>query len=1007
MKLFYAHYSSLEDAFVQHVQTERRTPLSPWLVVCASTFMSARLKERLARQFGAAANIHFLTMGALVSTLDAQAAGEHLPLLPQDNLRDFLIKNLLEEPVLNRYPVSRGFVQAVKSSLRDLEDSLADPDTLDEHLRTLPDAALEQDGARWQWLTRLYRRYLQAQREVPGYRPYQAAFENALSQVDAPDSFLRGFDQIVFYGFYDMPGRPLELVNRVQSSFETAVFAPYQKHPAYRFAQKFFETNWLGRAQETVEFPGEYGALGESGRYLFSSEGSAAAPSVTVVSASDAGGEVFYTAKEILRLVEKEGYAFSDIAVIARTTAPYQEEIRRVFKANCIALNASFSYPLAHYPLGVFCQNLFSLSANGFDRSTVLSVVSSPYFKPAEKFRWRTLAASSLVTRDLNQWKDLLPQTKNFDPAFLAWLEQTQTDLAALSAPQPWEKLATLAQMFLAKNTDETAFEGKDAEIYQTVLEKLAGLSAYQAVRPTVQAEEGVREIGDVLTGLSFNEAEAVPSGVVFTDAVRARGLSFKAVFVLGLNDKVFPLLMPEDPVLRDYHRYILRDVLGYWINQSLDRGDEEKLFFFAAASSAREKLYALYARRGSDGKEISPSVYLAELARATLINWQGEDTLRVSGRLSEKISAVAETFLTPKELSYTFIFTPENAVKKYALAQLLTPGISDSLAAAEGLAENGPLNGYDGVIDSGADIFAQENKLGFSPSTLQKLGQCPMRIFFEKGLKLRQEDDPLSRQELPPNLRGTVYHEILKDFYEDLYQRGLTHELFDEAALEYLNRAVEKHYGADSYRQFGIYPVVWELLLQNIKELLGNFVLDDLHDQGDFVPAKFEIPVSLEPSAALPLRLRGIIDRVDVDEKHKLFRIDDYKSSRKGTKDLASDIFKHLIFQPFVYVLLARQMQELKGYGSAGSCLLAIGPKYHRSDLPPAAFEDVLPRACRFLVLLTDYVKNGIFFINPDDKEKKCQYCPYAALCRRDSFKSLLRARKSAAYKSLQEAIK
>ena len=79
--------------------------------------------------------------------------------------------------------------------------------------------------------------------------------------------------------------------------------------------------------------------------------------------------------------------------------------------------------------------------------------------------------------------------------------------------------------MFLAKNTDETAFEGKDAEIYQTVLEKLAGLSAYQAVRPTVQAEEGVREIGDVLTGLSFNEAEAVPSGVVFTDAVRARVL--------------------------------------------------------------------------------------------------------------------------------------------------------------------------------------------------------------------------------------------------------------------------------------------------------------------------------------------------------------------------------------------------------------------------------------------------------------------------------------------------
>lgn len=1002
MKLFYAHYSSLEDAFVQHVQTERRTPLSPWLVVCASTFMSARLKERLARQFGAAANIHFLTMGALVSTLDAQAAGEHLPLLPQDNLRDFLIKNLLEEPVLNRYPVSRGFVQAVKSSLRDLEDSLADPDTLDEHLRTLPDAALEQDGARWQWLTRLYRRYLQAQREVPGYRPYQAAFENALSQVDAPDSFLRGFDQIVFYGFYDMPGRPLELVNRVQSSFETAVFAPYQKHPAYRFAQKFFETNWLGRAQETVEFPGEYGALGESGRYLFSSEGSAAAPSVTVVSASDAGGEVFYTAKEILRLVEKEGYAFSDIAVIARTTAPYQEEIRRVFKANCIALNASFSYPLVHYPLGVFCQNLFSLAANGFDRSTVLSVVSSPYFKPAEKFRWRTLAASSLVTRDLNQWKDLLPQTKNFDPAFLAWLEQTQTDLAALAAPQPWEKLATLAQMFLAKNTDETAFEGKDAEIYQTVLEKLAGLSAYQAVRPTVQAEEGVREIGDVLTGLSFNEAEAVPSGVVFTDAVRARGLRARAVFVLGLNDKAFPLVTPEDPVLRDYYRYTLREVLGYWLNQSLERGDEEKLLFFAAVTAGTEKLYALYARADEEGKAAVPSVYLAELSRACGLNLQAADAPRVSGRLSERLASVSAEFLTPKELSLAFILNPDQASQHYQAAGLLTPQLKRVLEAAHTLRQTGAPTAFDGFVQSGPTIFARENESGFSPSALQTLAQCPLKYFFDKGVKLADTEDPLSRQELSPDRRGTLYHEILKDFYSELYQDKCTHDLFDSATLERLEHVWRAHCRLEDYRLFGLYPVVWDLIMQDIYAKLSAFVLEDLHELGSFTPARFEMPVTAPATDEIPFKLRGIIDRVDLDEASKTFRVADYKSSRKGTQNLASDLFKHLLFQPFLYVWIAAHLPEFKSYQSAGSCLLSINKGYERREMTASAFEDIRPRACEFFNLLAKLIEEGTFFLCPSDL---CQYCPYATICRRDSFKSLLRARKCTAAQQLEEA--
>ena len=245
MKLFYAHYPSLEDAFVRLVRTERRDALSRWLVVCSSSFVAGRLKNRLARELGAAANIYFMTGGALVSELDAEAPGEVLPLLPQDNLRDFLIKNLLAEPGLDRYPASRGFVQAVKSSLRDLADSLADPDVLDEHLRTAPDAVLEQDGERLAWFNRVYRRYREREDSIPGFRSYQAAFERALGQAEH-SAFLQSFSKIIFYGFYDMPGRQLELLNRVRAAYPVTVFAPYIKHPAYRFAKKFFETNWLG-----------------------------------------------------------------------------------------------------------------------------------------------------------------------------------------------------------------------------------------------------------------------------------------------------------------------------------------------------------------------------------------------------------------------------------------------------------------------------------------------------------------------------------------------------------------------------------------------------------------------------------------------------------------------------------------------------------------------------------------------------------------------------------------
>lgn len=1002
MELFYAHYPSLEKSFVRLVHTRRQSPLEPWLVVCASSFLARRLAGVLAREKGAVANIHFITGSALLRTLDAEQ-GPALPAFPQDNLRDFLLKDILTEPGLNRYPVSCGFVQALKASLRDLADSLADPDVLEEHLNSTPDPVLSQEAERFGWLVRVYRRFNEREAQIPGYRPYQQMFERALNGVDS-SAFLQGFKQIIFYGFYDMPGRQWELISRIQAMYPTAVFAPYKKHPAYRFAQKFFETNWLGSSPAALdEDEQDFGALGAGGTFLFAPQGAASAPGVNIVSAADPRGEVFFAAKEILRLTEKEGYQFSDIALIARSVAPYQDEVRRVFKQNCIPLDASFSYPLLKFPLGVFCLNLFSLAARGFERDTVLAVLSSPYFRAEQKYKWRALALSSLASRDLSQWQDLLPQTKDFDPAFLTWLETCQARLEALNAPRAWEDVSALALGFLADNIDEAAFRGKDAEIYRAVCEKITSLQQYAAVRAQSRTGETVSELTDALNSLSFNEAENVRGGVTFTDAVRARGLQFKAVFILGMNEKSFPQIVPEDPVFRDRYRYLLRDVLGYWVNQKLERVDEERLLFFAAATAAREKLYALYARTGADGKEAVPSVYLAELARAANLAWSPEETPRISGRISEQIASVAPEFLTPKELSFSIILCPNSAPENYQQAGLFTEEVGRSLSAAQLLSQTGGPHVFDGFVTSGREIFSRANDgAGFSPSALQELAACPMKYFFDKGLNLEEKDDAMSRRELSADKRGTAYHEILQDFYAELYRLGITHDVFDSAAVEYLNRAADGRYTNASYKAFGIYPVVWELILQDIRTRLAQFVEEDLKNLGPFTPSYFEKEFARLEVPGLPFKLRGVIDRVDVDAAHKTFVVADYKSSKKGTKNLAADFFTHLIFQPFLYVLAAEKLLELAGFTSAGSCLLSINPTYARRDLEPAAFKALRPRAEKFLALLANYVKQGTFFLNPSDL---CDYCPYAAICRRDSFACLMRARKSAQSRQLEEA--
>ena len=130
-------------------------------------------------------------------------------------------------------------------------------------------------------------------------------------------------------------------------------------------------------------------------------------------------------------------------------------------------------------------------------------------------------------------------------------------------------------------------------------------------------------------------------------------------------------------------------------------------------------------------------------------------------------------------------------------------------------------------------------------------------------------------------------------DYYEQLYKEGLAGQLFPSALQERLEHAVNKHYDAQSYKQFGIYPVIWELILQDIHDKLADFVVKDAEHLDGFVPSVFETLIEkiYEPSPRLHMKLKGIVDRIDVNAAAKTFRVLDYKSGRHGGKDLAADI--------------------------------------------------------------------------------------------------------------------
>ena len=1004
MQLKYANYPALENAFVEFMSPSRRPPQQRVLVVCASQRLGARLRRQLAEKYQAVGNIRFMSFNGLLKELDSQNPAPQKKLLPNDDLHDFIIREIISRPGLNRYAPGRGFVSALKNSLRDLADSLAEPDVLKEQLASSADPRLEEDLPHLNWLVDVYRAYLQATAGVPGYRSYAQFFASALDQAEN-SAYLASFTHIIFYGFYDMTGRQLELFSRIAAHYPVTVFAPYERVPAFNFARKFFESNYAP-ASQVEECPPVSGALGEAQHALFEAGQSAPCPALHMAQAPGARGELFYTAKQILKLVEEDGFDFADIAVVARSAAPYRQAAISVFAENTIPLNAAFEMPLGTTALGVFCLNLLSLAQGGFARETILAVVTSPYFKHKEG-RWRKLINASLASRDYAQWTDLItPQTKYYDADFLTWLENCKTRLETLNNPLPWADLCALTEAYLRENTDELSLTQAEASLFNQVLQTVEGFKRRSGVRPQAKEGEFVPDMVAVLSQTQVNSGVTHPGGVTFTDVMSLRGLSFKAVFLLGVNEKTFPLIVPEDPILKDYYRFILRDGLGYWINQTRERLEEEKLLFYTTLTSARQRVYVTWQRTDSQGKAAVLSVYAAELARACEIDLQSGRVEAVSGRILERLEHTGDVYLTPQEMAvYIALSSAKDKEVPFEEAGLLTPALSRAVLACAHTAAPGQLTPYDGKVQSGAEIFARLNAKGFSASALTTLAACPMKYFFSRALGLGEPDEALSRQELAPNLRGSAYHEVLAAFYEGLLKDGSLRNLFADGLRARLQQTLNSLYPREAYKRFGIYPVIWDLILQDVQATLEEFVLADTAELGNFIPSYFEreLEGTYKPAPSVSLHLKGILDRIDLDPRQKLYRVDDYKSSRKAGKSLAQDILKKRIFQPFLYLLLARQWDALQEYQSAGSCLMSINKGYTRKDFTPPEFDALKPAADAFFARLARLVQEGDFYLSPTPD---CQYCPYGAACRKNAFKMRQRALRCTCAHELEETI-
>ncbi|MBI5241226.1 MAG: PD-(D/E)XK nuclease family protein [Elusimicrobia bacterium] len=1026
LKVFYGPFHpDLEEAFAGRLK-ELAALKEPVAVVAPSRIMADRLERLAAVEKGLPLlGFHFHTFHSLAAVITEDRRGEERLVADpvfHDRVVDFLLN---ERPALGCVfggeVRPRALASALRSSMRDLLDAGVSPENVEEVFgeELIKDP---QERQRLHALLELCRLYEERLAKLAVASP---AHITRLAVDAAETSELLGcFKEVLYYGFYDLTGLQLEFFEAVCGRCPTRLYFPYRKdHPAFRFAQPFFEQKLMSHDAEEVPRPAP-GRPAMNGALdgLFQPEAKPVPAPLAVISASGSRDEAWAAAKGILRLVEQEGYAFEEIGVVARTLEPYRNALVEVFRENCIPIHLSGGEPLLRQPLAKCALRLLTLRQRDFPAQTVSDVFSSPYFKgPAPAGDWRRLISHLGIHAGWLQWQGKLEKrsrgsvqlrpeaAREGGPGHLVpqkdveglWrlVSRLREELAEKRG-LVWSARARRARALLEEylRLPEDA-DPRERAVWDAVLAELAALEAFDLLQSPCDEDSFLEALADKLRRAAL-EPEAGGRGVRVRGAMESRGESFRALFLIGLKEGVFPRTVFEDPFLRDPARAALRHPAGYWIAQKASGHEEERLLFYLAAASARERLVCVFPRSDEAGRAQVPSLYLRELCRAAGCDFAGGAVEHVPRQPAAKLAGLPGELADSQELALRLTLEGRGAGGRLPGSVLDAELLDEVLERASALAAWGGAGPFDGLVGPPEAFLKALARQGLSPRALDSLAACPFQFFASRVLGLGEPDDAARLGEVPASLRGRIYHEVLERFY-----RGAPASLWDdeEAWEARLRESAAAVFSARDWRETGVYPLLWEAVRLAMTENLREFLAWDQAEarRTGLRPQRFEEHLEGEfskprPEALAGVRFHGIADRIDRGADGA-WRVVDYKT-RWGRGSPARLALKGGLHQLPVYAELAQALPGNKELDAA--CIYAVedSPEAtgrERSHLYEA--EKLHADRAAFLELVARELaglRAGRFPITPEDGEHGvCSRCPFPLVCRKSHGPSRVRA--------------
>ncbi|MGE5303584.1 MAG: PD-(D/E)XK nuclease family protein [Alphaproteobacteria bacterium] len=531
------------------------------------------------------------------------------------------------------------------------------------------------------------------------------------------------------------------------------------------------------------------------------------------------------------------------------------------------------------------------------------------------------------------------------------------------------------------------------------VLRVLADLRPMAAVGPVILAE--VRDVlADRLAALEV-EPPAQRYGRVFVcGAGQVRGRVFRVAFVPGLAERLFPQKLREDPLLLDDLR---REVGGELALQD-DRAEHERLLLRLAAGVATERLYFSFPRlETAEARARVPSFYALEVMRAVSGRIPDHQQLEIEASEEANASLAWPAPQRPEDaiddcehdLSVLrVLMRSEEDVKGRAHYLLRLNDCARRSASERWARARKAWSPYDGLVrvTDATRPFLESQRLSarpYSVSALQNYATCPYRFLLSALYHLEPLEEPEPLERMDPLTKGSLFHEVVAEFFRALAQRQMALAAAPiDALLEVLDATLMRVAAKYAEQLAPAVERVWQDEIAAIRTDLHIWARDLARSSG-WEPWFFEFAFGLpdapgrdKQSRREPVTidgrfiLRGAVDLVERKPGTKILRVTDHKTS-KNRSERGSIIGHGQQLQPVIYSLAV----EAATGGTVETarfsyCTTAGGFTEHNVPIN----EQTRRMGIETLEIIDRAVELGM--LPPAPAEKACAFCDFLPVC-------------------------